>query len=208
MCEDPDLIILAETDAPEWDEYLQEAFPTHFYRFAMNSATPGAGFRVVSRVPLTQVRAHEVGPNGRAFLSWKCLLPSQKWVSIFALHPAAPITKEWTAEWAEYFAQVATQIPTGIPVVVIGDFNATQDHGPFRRLVKVIGGDVVTENVPTWPQNGYTYSLSGRIIQALVGRSRWLLPLDQAIIRGVPVQKVFFGQGIGSDHRPVYVDLG
>lgn len=206
--QNPDVVILAETDNLEWGKILMAEFPQHHYRYTFEPTTPGSGFRILSRLPITRVAAHRVGPDGRAFIAWQGRTAGGKWVSFIAVHPAAPVNRRWSEDWALYLNALQGAVPAEGPLVIVGDFNATRNHGPFRKLCQCSGGDVVTKNVPTWPQNHYSYYMSGKIIGRLVSAVQWLLPLDQAIVRGLRVSNVEVGSGAGSDHRPIYVDLG
>jgi len=205
--QDPDVVVLAETDNCEWGQILMAEFPRHHYRYTFEATTPGAGFKILSRLPITKVAAHKVGPDGRAFIAWRGMTTNGKWISFFTVHPPAPVTRQGRRDWALYFNRLQHALPSKGSLVIIGDFNATRNHGPFRKLHKHTGGDVVTENVPTWPQNRYPDFTFGNIIGRTLSTTTRLLPLDQAIVRGVTVAKVEFGDGTGSDHRPIYIDL-
>lgn len=206
--EDPDVIVLAETDGPEWDATLKEHFPLHSYRYAWKETTPGGGFSVVSRLPISQVKPVQLDSVSRVCLAFSVQLPGGIWVPVVAVHPAAPLTAGWIKEWAVYLNSLKEVVPASGPLIILGDFNATVHHGPLRDLIDFTGGEVVTENAATWPQNDYLVGLGPRLLDAAVRRARWVLPLDHFIVRGIPVWRVSLGEGAGSDHRPVYADLG
>lgn len=206
----PDIVVLCESDGDEWNEMLVASFPEHGYRHFVRGGEPGSSFSVVSRAPIADFTVHENSEEAdcRGFLEWKTQLPSGEWIPTFAIHPPAPISVGFAEEWSRYLARATDAIPTSGPVVVLGDFNATGLHGPFRHFRRRVNGEVVTRYVPTWPQNAGPQPPLGGVFGWAASRMRWVLPLDHVIVRGLRVWRVEIGSGAGSDHRPVYVDLG
>ena len=74
-------------------------------------------------------------------------------VDVESAHPCAPRPGH-TACWAR---DLAAQPPAGgdVPRVLLGDFNATLDHGPLRRLLRAGYRDAAAVRgrglAPTWP---------------------------------------------------------
>lgn len=209
-CQQPDIVVLCESDGDEWNEMLATALPGHDHCYFVRGGEPGSSFSVVSRVPIADFTVHEnsEGSDRRGFLEWKTQLPSGEWIPTFAIHPPAPISVSFAEEWSRYLARATEALPTSGPVVVLGDFNATGLHGPFRHFRRRVNGEVVTRYVPTWPQNAGPQPPLGGLFGWAASRMRWVLPLDHAIVRGLRVWRVEIGSGTGSDHRPVYVDVG
>lgn len=51
-----------------------------------------------------------------------------------ALHLTAPLRDENVAEWQDQLGSLA-ELPVDQPAILVGDFNATEDHRPFRNLL-------------------------------------------------------------------------
>jgi endonuclease/exonuclease/phosphatase (EEP) superfamily protein YafD len=117
--------------------------------------------------------------------------------SILAIHPVAPASEErarlrddqlgLAAEWAAAHPQTA---------LVVGDFNATPWSYPFRKLIA---------------ESGYKNSMGGFGLQTTypTDAGAWLrIPIDHLVHSpdfGVVDRRV--GPPMGSDHRPLVVDL-
>jgi endonuclease/exonuclease/phosphatase (EEP) superfamily protein YafD len=84
------------------------------------------------------------------------------------------------------------------PLVVIGDFNATDDHRGLRRLLGLGLHDAAVRRgkglAMTWPRNR-------RLLPPLVRPDRVLVD------RRLAVTGYRLGTGRGSDHRPLVTDL-
>ena len=133
--EDPDVLVLAESDSEEWARSVRTLFPSHGYYFFEGSAIPGASFLVSSRQPVTQIRSH-YDSEGRPYLTWRIQLKSGRWVDMAAVHPAAPVSRRLTIQWAQYLAAVRDSLAHTGPLMLVGDFNATPQHGLFVDLVR------------------------------------------------------------------------
>ena len=74
---------------------------------------------------------------------------------IFAVHPAYP---RRTADWRAQLAALALEAADQRPALLLGDFNATRDHQPFRRLLGTGYRDAAEQAgsgwQPTWPVRG------------------------------------------------------
>jgi vancomycin resistance protein VanJ len=84
----------------------------------------------------------------------------------------------------------------GVPAIVAGDFNSNERSGPYRALTGAGFADPHREagRGPgfTWPDDGAVPAL---------------LRIDWVMTRGLTAVDAWVGQGRGSDHRPVVVDL-
>jgi len=206
--ESPDLMILAETDDADWVGLLNDHFPSYTHLFAYAPTKASGGFALIFRYPIADVRVVPFDDVDRASLFFSVRFPGGQWVQVAAVHPAAPITREWTREWAVYFDSLNKHLPQEGSLIILGDFNATPQHGPLRKLLTESKGYLVTDAVPTWPQNDYIIGMAGGLLDFASRNLTHVLPLDHMISRGVPAWRVAFGEGAGSDHRPVYVDFG
>jgi endonuclease/exonuclease/phosphatase (EEP) superfamily protein YafD len=124
-------------------------------RFPYRAGQPdlGAfGTMVFSRYPLTNVTRLPISKG-----TWRMRVqaPSPFW--FVGVHTAQPLSKAatWRTDHARLFAAIR---PLPGRVVVAGDFNATLDHRPMRRLLSVGFADAARQAnsgwQPTWPGAG------------------------------------------------------
>jgi endonuclease/exonuclease/phosphatase (EEP) superfamily protein YafD len=109
-------------------------------------------------------------------------------------HPPNPPVRARVARWRRELAQLPA--PGDPPRVLAGDFNATQDHAPFRRLLRRGHIDAAAQMgkglVPTWGPVG----------------GPGLLTLDHVLIDPrCAVQAVSVHPLPGSDHRAVFAEF-
>ena len=116
----------------------------------------GTGSALFSRHPLTPTggdglaRRHECGMRQAAATIH---VPGATAVHVESVHPCAPRPGQ-TRCWAR---NLAAQPPAGgdPPHVLLGDFNATLDHAPLRRLLRTGYRDAAGTRgrglAPTWP---------------------------------------------------------
>ena len=60
-------------------------------------------------------------------------LPDQQ-VDLIAVHVASPTDPDEILEWRRELSSLAA-LPADGPTIMAGDFNATEDHAPFRNLL-------------------------------------------------------------------------
>ncbi len=137
---------------------------------------------------------------GTTFAMPRLRLPlGDRFVTVTAAHPFPPHgdgVGRWNADMRTLHAAVAA---TPGPQVVAGDFNATRDHAPFRRLLDAGLGDAADgRGVAAWP--GMTWP-----------NGRWFPPvlrLDHVLVsHPVRVDDVRVLVVPGSDHRAVVARL-
>ena len=126
-------------------------------------------------------------------------LPSGQSVHLACIH-AAPPRPPWspgaTARWRSQLA--ALPAPAGSPFILAGDFNATLDHAPFRRLLRRGYADAASGAghglSPTWgPRPGRRPALLA-IDHVLIDRRCAALTTSAHVLPG-------------SDHRALYAEL-
>ncbi len=116
-------------------------------------------------------------------------------VSILAVHPLAPTTR-WQANTRDLQFDIYTQwaATTSGARVVTGDFNATPWTAPFRRLLAdghLFNSQRGHGTSPTWSVDEW-----------------WRLPIDHLLHSAeLAVVHREVGPDLGSDHRPLVVDL-
>ncbi|WP_345264212.1 endonuclease/exonuclease/phosphatase family protein [Nocardioides nanhaiensis] len=111
-------------------------------------------------------------------------------VEVLAVHPSPPTLPE---RWREDAAAVLDAVRTHEPDVVVGDFNATDDHRPILELHDDGWRSAARlQNAgwsPTWPEGG-TYGLLGalgplaRIDHVLVGPGWTTTAYDDHVVPG------------------------
>ncbi len=149
------------------------------------------GTMVFSRSPLEQPER-----LGTELQSWRVEVDD---LTLLAVHPNAPTDPAgWVSDLA--VLREAAREP-GVDLLV-GDFNATLDHAPLRRLLAEGYRDAVEQSnagwQPTWPANGLFKSLP---LPPLVAIDHVLAGPGLAATRAwsVPIE--------GTDHRALLVEL-
>ncbi|HEY8372330.1 MAG TPA: endonuclease/exonuclease/phosphatase family protein [Pseudonocardiaceae bacterium] len=111
----------------------------------------GAGGGLAARYPLTPLP----GPGATRFAQPAATvdLPGVLDAEVVAVHATPPVTD--TAEWRQDLTVLPEPVRTGPVRLLVGDFNATLDHAPLRRLLG-LGYHDAAEQVgagllPTWP---------------------------------------------------------
>ncbi|GAB2765435.1 hypothetical protein GCM10027020_17330 [Nocardioides salsibiostraticola] len=155
------------------------------------AGTPGEGVEgtmVFSRKPLTDVKSIDT--------EFDSLVATTQDLVVIAVHPRPPGDPVgWRADHDAVYAAVGEYDPD----LILGDFNATPDHPPMRRLsdngyrdsVEITNGIIA----PTWPTNG-GYPILG-----------WLpatAPIDHVLVSSdIAVVETGTADLPSSDHRPV-----
>jgi endonuclease/exonuclease/phosphatase (EEP) superfamily protein YafD len=160
---------------------------------------PGpAGTLVFSRYPLQDVTPMKVSKR-----AWLMRVAAPTPVSLLALHTSQPMT--WPDVWRADFALITSAVRrTKGPLVLAGDFNATLDHAPVRRLLGLGLSDAARQAnsgwQPTWP--GAT-DAAGALPFGLS-----LLALDHVLVsRQLSAISTQTYRVEGSDHRALVARL-
>ncbi|WP_260722866.1 endonuclease/exonuclease/phosphatase family protein [Dactylosporangium roseum] len=163
----------------------------------------GFGSAVFSRHPIASDPGHEpvrrLSSGARQAVA-TVLVPGAGPVLVESAHPCAPHPGR-TGGWAR---DLATQPPAGsgaAPRVLLGDFNATLDHGPLRRLLRTGYRDAAAGRgrglLPTWPLRG-----AARLLRLLP------VTIDHVLVdQRIGVCAVATRITPGSDHRAVVAEL-
>ncbi|MCM3883435.1 endonuclease/exonuclease/phosphatase family protein, partial [Frankia sp. R82] len=164
------------------------------------------GYAVYSRYPLTT--APDLHAAGFPFGRMTVTLPSGNRFELVVVHTRSPVGGAYTRRWADQLDALRTEVSraeaarTGgagarIPLVLAGDFNATRDHRPFRRLLGAglrDAHDVAGAGwSPTWSATA-RWKETTRIDHILVSSD-------------VTVDRYHRGAPFGSDHLPISADL-
>lgn len=153
------------------------------------------GSAVLSRHPLHDPTVH-THRTGHHQASATVTLPDGRAVRVESAHPCAP-RRGYTRDWHDGLVGQPAAGDGGLPRVLLGDFNATLDHGPLRRLLATGYRDAAAERgaglVPTWPFLRY--------------RVPWIT-LDHVLVsEPFTVAAVAVKPIPGSDHRAVLAEL-
>jgi endonuclease/exonuclease/phosphatase (EEP) superfamily protein YafD len=190
---DPDVIAIAEIAAagllvlnPVRDEYET---------VAAEPREDGFGIALFSRL---EVQAGGIGSTGSYHLPTAVgiLKTDSTAIAVHALHMLPPVPGRHARErnaHMEWLADLVRQ--TDPPVIAIGDLNCTPYSPHFRSLLGQSGLRDARRGFgikPTWP--------------AALGPLG--LPIDHCLVSdGIGVTGFTIGPDIGSDHRPIIVDL-
>ncbi|MDZ4689201.1 MAG: endonuclease/exonuclease/phosphatase family protein [Planctomycetaceae bacterium] len=188
---DADVLVLLEVDH-EWMPRLKPLRAK--YPHGRIIPQPGSfGIALLSRRPLVQLEQINFGLSGVPTLT---AVIEDLDVRIIVTHPPPPIGGNYADRRDRQLADVAKfAADSARPVVVAGDLNATPWSATFRNLTargRMRDSSLGFGLHPTWPTVGPVS----------------ILPIDHVLVSptlGVRNRRV--GPRLGSDHRPVVVDL-
>jgi endonuclease/exonuclease/phosphatase family metal-dependent hydrolase len=194
----PDIVTLEEL-TPQAVESLGASHVLEAYHWRLVEARGGAGgMGVWARIPLTGLHAWTSEGTQVEIQGW-IAPPRQPRVRFDVVHVYAPIGIGEPAEWRQQLAQVRDHLRAEPrPLVVAGDFNATADMGPFQEILHLGLSDAAV--------------LAGKGWQMTWPRDQaWVLPylrIDHVLISSeLTVTGYHLGDGEGSDHHPLIVDI-
>ncbi|MEV5411696.1 endonuclease/exonuclease/phosphatase family protein [Thermopolyspora sp. NPDC052614] len=133
------------------DAGLKELMP---YRILQDEYS-ARGSGLYARYPLTEIPGlfRVIGHNMPAA---SMTLPGGAQVQIVDVHTYPPLGRQVTA-WTDGLRNLPSAMSSGPYRVLVGDFNASLDHGELRKVVErgyVDAGDVTGKGlIPTWPAN-------------------------------------------------------
>ncbi|MFE4617769.1 endonuclease/exonuclease/phosphatase family protein [Streptomyces sp. NPDC056747] len=191
--ERPELVFVSECD-PGCARALTTAFAAELPHHTSVDAGGASGSVLLSAYPLTDERVIPAAmgmPGATAEIGG---MP----VRLQLVHPLPPVPGQVDA-WKRELGRIAdaTRHETG-PLLLAGDFNASQDHAAFRRVLDA--GHLSdsarlanTSRTPTWPMEGPLPPFA-QIDHVLVSRD-------------FTVRSIRFLDLAGSDHRAVLTSL-
>lgn len=156
------------------------------------SGAAGAG--LYARHPLRRLPGATV-PGGFAMPAALVQPPGGRAAEVTAVHPVPPATADAVPGWRRGLAALP---PAGgaRPRILVGDFNATLDHGALRAVMRRGYLDAAAAAgkglAPTWPAAGWLPPVT--IDHVLVDRRCAVLDVSVRAISG-------------SDHRAVFADV-
>jgi len=164
----------------------------------VSPASGAAGTGLWTRLPTTELSP--VATTGFAMPRVWVDLPDETAVTVTVAHPYPPLNDEGIRRWGPDMASLrqAVEQTTG-PQVVAGDFNATRDHAPFRRLLDAGLVDAAdAEGLTAWP--GMTWPADRPYPPVM--RLDHVLASPAFAVRDVAVVQL-----PGTDHRAVVARL-
>jgi endonuclease/exonuclease/phosphatase (EEP) superfamily protein YafD len=167
--------------------------------FSATHPLPGAtGSAIYSRYPLTAAGYQQLaGGFGQEYAT--VTVPGALPLAFDAVHTRAPSQPGTQGDWARSIGQQPAASPHGTVRMLAGDFNATFDQAPLRRLLATGYVDVASQLgdglEPTWPYDG-------RLIPPVP------ITIDHIFV-DPRIGAVSFGTHVvhGTDHKCVYVTV-
>lgn len=191
--EKPKLLVVQEIN-PIWSQQLEALKPLLPYQIVY-PRFDNFGIAVYSAIPLrnTDIKSfteYDI-PSIFTEVKWQDLT-----VSIIATHPLPPINAEYFQSRNQQLLELEKVISlTNTIHAVIGDLNTTMWSPYYRKFIRQTGLKNARAGfgiLPTWPQ----------------GAPMLQIPLDHCLISPeIDVLKIRTAGDIGSDHRPLIVDL-
>ncbi len=192
----PDLFLAMEVD----ERWLAELVALHeAYPFRVAEPGRGAfGIALYSRVPIESHEIVQSAVAGVPMIRATLVFGSRRLV-VLGVHPLPPV-RSGTAELrnGQFVEIAALAAPLPNPRLLLGDLNATSWSPHFADLVRDSGLRDARQGFgiqPTWPR----FSGIARLLQ---------IPIDHTLVSSdVEVVGRRVGPDIGSDHRPVEIEL-
>lgn len=186
---DPDVILLQEVNSQFLGELSDQQILEAWSHRSTDVPDIQSRALVWSKWPLIDTR--RVEPAADHFVRAEVDAPQGRFV-VAALHIASPISSEDLDLWHEQFETLG-RLSTAEPTVMGGDFNATEDHRPFRNLLDRGWTDVHDDKGCgpdfTWPTRGLPFPV---------------MRLDHILVTDhFDVLSTEIGDPGGSDHHPV-----
>ena len=189
----PDVIVLAEVNS-FWLTALQTSLARYPYRLSAPRHDP-FGIALLSRRPLLQTDILRLGPAG-----FPTLVASIEWsaqpLTIVGTHPPPPFNRKMSAQRDAQLTALGRVLKAENKVLIVGDLNATPWSNAYRSLISSTGLQNCAQGMgvhPTWPTYFWPFGI----------------PIDHCLVSpGVPVSRFWVGPDVGSDHFPIFVELG
>jgi len=194
----PDAAVLVEI-TPRWRAALaplRDEFPWQYY--APGRDSPGGdshGTLLLSRWPVGRIETVPMGPHADPTVAAQ-LDVRGRILRVIGVHPSWPLGPAVSAERNQELSRLAALArATPAPLIMAGDFNVTALSPHFQAFLAQSGLRWAAQGAgwqPTWPT-----------FLPIAG-----IEIDHAFVSsGIAVRRFARGPNIGSDHRPILVDL-
>jgi len=201
--ENPDLALFMEVDEI-WVDQLNALLPELPY--SSGQANPfNLGIILYSRYPLQNTQLTFLGEDSTPSLTGQVEVNDQS-IGVVGTHPRPPVrpdifhSRNRQLDLVGQYVQAQTA-----PLIVIGDLNITMWSPYYKRLMRNTGLRNARDGfglLPSWPTSS-TYQRIPDWAPLLFS-----IPIDHCLLSpDLTVADVRVGPNIGSDHRPVIVDL-
>ena len=197
----PDVLLLQEY-TEQWHEAMTAAgFPADYPYSSFVTRDDSFGVALYSKFPFVGEVDNRL-PLGRAGVEQTraVVRVGRGDVAVYNVHLLPPRRLDYTVDSRLQFADLLDNLTSErLPYVLAGDLNLTGDtpqHRDLRRIGAVGAHDAVgAGRGSTWPVNSFFRFLPG-------------LRLDHVYVgNGLSAVRCETGEGRGSDHRPIIVDV-
>ena len=196
LLQDPPDVLLLQEVVPRHADVLAELVRRRpDLHLVMEPRDDYAGWAIVSRFPVLDRGRMDV-PGWP--VSWAVVDHPVTPIRVVNVHAAAPRTRADVDTWQEQFELLGGLADGVLPTVLAGDFNATDDHRAFRRLLAAGFADAFEHAGRGW---GATWPVS-RFLPPLLRLDHILVDDRLTVVRVGTVDLP------GSDHRGVVARLG
>ena len=194
----PDAVVLQEA-SPSWLERLsaiRNAFPFDYHR---------AGTILLSKTPIDEGKLKPLN-SARGFVLPEFFTTEGKAVALVAAHPLPPISQRNFRARNEAYSRIEEAVNRlSGSVVLVGDLNTTMWSPYYQKLVDGTGLINTRKGfgiLPTWPTANNPLGLPGFAARLLS------IPIDHCLVTPeLQVVQTRALSSVGSDHRPIAVDL-
>lgn len=152
---------------------------------------------IISKYPLENTKVVAQHKNG-AIIRTEVKVDYDTKVAVYALHIPPPFNSEWYGLRNEFFSKLSQKLEEDkMRSIVMGDFNTTIFSPVMQEFIKTNQYELDNMSETVWPEcswNGYSDVACARIDHVFVSRQ-------------FGVGRSYIGEGYGSDHKPVVVEL-
>lgn len=208
-----DVFMLMEVDA-SWERGLQPLTLSHPYHRVI-SREDNFGMAIYSRLPIEGFKVLQLGASEVPSIEARLIMNGKELV-ILGTHTLPPTNYEYAHCRDLQLTAITEHVrASGLPTLVIGDLNAT----PWSYGMKLVqaGGTLDYRSLsPAWTPTWYAVSLASR--ETLKGKrlsksrpalSLFSIPIDHALCSApLMIKSRSVGPELGSDHRPLIVEVG
>lgn len=190
----PDIVILQEFNE-RWEKDLAKVIENYPYQKIL-PRTDNFGIAMLSKVEVENMTELNLSPAGVPSLLATILFDNQQ-IHVLAIHPIPPVGSQASQfRNAQFASIIAMKQVLHKNKIIIGDFNITSYSPHFKQLaseLNLLDSRKGFGILATWPT--------------------WFPPLkvtiDHCLISpGIYVKNRAVGEPIGSDHLPIYVEVG
>jgi endonuclease/exonuclease/phosphatase (EEP) superfamily protein YafD len=179
----------------EWQKHLN-ILDAQYPHSTVVPRPGGSGMAVFSRYPLEHAEVLTLDASTHPALLVRVNVEGTR-LTVLSLHPPTPVRPEKFANRNEQFANAASIMKgAGVPKVLIGDLNTTMWSPYFTDLIRGSGlrdARLGFGLSPSWP---------------VPLPPPFQIPIDHCLVgEEITVEGIRTGRRVGSDHRPLIVNI-